>query len=72
MSEREKGHGNSRRTFLFGLLTGAGVAAAVTAAALPRPPEAKKAAAGGPASRSEPILYQRTPEAERYYKTLYL
>lgn len=72
MSERDRGHGNPRRTFLVGLLTGAGVAAAVSAVALPRPSEAKKVASGGPAGRSEPILYQRTPEAERYYKTLYL
>jgi hypothetical protein len=53
--------------FLKGLLTGAGVAAALgmtgkKAAAAPKP---KK-----PSTR-EPILYRRTEDVERYYKTLY-
>ncbi len=58
-----------RRTFLLGLLTGAGVASAVgtrrDAVARPRAPESRRAAA------AEPILYRRTAEAERYYRTLY-
>ena len=57
-----------RRTFLVGLLTGAGVATAL--AATPRKATAKKELAKGP-STAGPILYRRTKEAERYYKTLY-
>ncbi|MFQ5830281.1 MAG: twin-arginine translocation signal domain-containing protein [Candidatus Methylomirabilia bacterium] len=70
MAEGKKGKGNSRRTFLFGLLTGAGVAAAV--AALPKPARAKRVTSATPATSGGPILYRRTAEAERYYKTLYL
>ena len=66
MSQKKKSLG--RRTFLVGLMTGAGVAAALGAA--PRKAAAKKeltqARSGG-----GPILYRRTKEAERYYKTLY-
>ena len=57
-----------RRGFLAGLLTGAGVAAALGVA--PRKAAAKKKLTQGP-SPAEPILYRRTKEAERYYKTLY-
>lgn len=70
MSEREKGHGNSRRTFLFGLLTGAGVAAAVGTVVSPKRSRPQGPAAASPAKGVEPILYARTAEAERYYKTL--
>lgn len=57
-----------RRTFLAGLLTGAGVMTAVSAA--PRKAAAKKEPGRG-ASAAGPILYRRTKEAERYYRTLY-
>ncbi len=65
MSESRSGSG--RRTFLKGLLTGAGIAAALGMTG-------KKAAAATkpkkPATR-EPILYRRTEDVESYYKTLY-
>ncbi|MFQ5521409.1 MAG: formate dehydrogenase [Candidatus Methylomirabilia bacterium] len=70
MRERKKAKGNSRRTFLLGLLTGAGAAAAV--AASPKPARAKKVTSAAPATGGGPILYRRTAEADRYYKTLYL
>lgn len=66
MSGRKNSVG--RRTFLVGLLTGAGVAAALGAA--PR----KAAGTKGPGQSGAPgglILYRRTEEAERYYRTLY-
>ncbi|MFQ5898177.1 MAG: formate dehydrogenase [Candidatus Methylomirabilia bacterium] len=69
MREAKQAKGNSRRTFLLGLLTGAGAAAAV--AASPKPARAKKVTSVTPA-RGGPILYRRTAEADRYYKTLYL
>jgi hypothetical protein len=59
-----------RRTFLTGLLTGAGVAAALghaarstasTAREPERPPDGAKGA----------ILYRRTADVERYYRSLY-
>ena len=57
----------SRRNFLFGLLAGTGAATVALAAT------------GKAAAKSEqpaeldngPVLYRRTKEAERYYKTLY-
>lgn len=56
-----------RRGFLVGLLTGAGAALAL--ATIPRKAVAKKELAqAGPGG---PILYRRTEEAERYYRTLY-
>ena len=57
-----------RRSFLVGLLTGAGGVGAL--AALPRKATAKKELAQAPEA-SGPILYRRTQEVERYYKTLY-
>lgn len=74
MSEK-KGNGSSRRTFLFGLLTGAGAAAVASVAMSPKSSRSSRGQA--PTSKSsqtpaEPVLYQRTAEAERYYKTLYL
>lgn len=63
-----------RRAFLVGLVTGAGV---TTALGIP----AVRGAGAGPYGRAAatppagaaaaPILYRRTPEAERYYRTLY-
>jgi hypothetical protein len=62
--------GVGRRTFLAGLATGGGVAAALGAkpgkAAPPAQPD--PAAPAGPA---KPVLFRRTEEAERYYRTLY-
>ncbi len=65
MSESRSGSG--RRTFLKGLLMGAGVAAALgmTGKKAAAAPKSKK-----PSSR-EPILYRRTKDVESYYKTLY-
>jgi len=65
MSQRKKAVG--RRTFLVGLLTGGGVVAAL--GATPRKATAKKELTQG--GSVGPILYRRTKEAERYYKTLY-
>ena len=60
----------ARRTFLVGLLTGAGAVAALSS--LPKKAAAKRdeelAQAG---STIQPILYRRTKDVERYYKTLY-
>ena len=57
-----------RRTFLAGILTGAGAAAAVGVAA--RPAATKEPSPPAPAP-SDPVLYQRTEDTERYYRTLY-
>jgi hypothetical protein len=57
-----------RRTFLVGLVTGAGAAAAV--GAVPRA-AATKAPATEPSNPAEPVLYRRTEDTERYYRTLY-
>lgn len=61
---------SGRRNFLVGLLTGAGVVAAATGvnragAARPAPAEPRESPPAGP------ILYRRTEETERYYRTLY-
>jgi hypothetical protein len=56
-----------RRKFLVRLLAGA--AATLAAAALPRRARAEAREAREP--DSGPILYRRTEEAERYYRTLY-
>jgi hypothetical protein len=60
-----------RRTFLAGLATGGGVAAALGAKT--GKAAASRADAAPPASPStaEPVLFRRTAEAERYYRTLY-
>ncbi len=60
----------ARRTFLVGLLTGAGVVTTLAgvkreSVARPSAPEPR------PADSADPILYRRTEEAERYYRTLY-
>lgn len=57
----------SRRNFLFGVLAGAG-AATVAAASAGKAKAAVEEAGGKPGKE---VLYRRTAEAERYYKTLY-
>ena len=66
MGEQKQGRGfeGGRRSFLKGLLTGAGVAVAL--GMVP-----KKAAAQKKPGVPDPILYRRTEEAEKYYRTLY-
>ena len=58
-----------RRTFLAGLLTGGGVAAGLGAASGKAGPA--KAETPRQSATPEPVLYRRTEEAERYYRTLY-
>jgi len=58
---------SGRRGFLAGLLTGAGAVAALVAprgVAATRDAERERETPG-------PVLYRRTEEAERYYRTLY-
>ncbi|MBI3126418.1 MAG: hypothetical protein HYZ11_02300 [Candidatus Tectomicrobia bacterium] len=65
MSEEKKE--STRRGFLLGLLAGVGAIAAFGGAA-------KGSAAPGPSGAKrphDPVLYRRTEEAERYYRTLY-
>lgn len=56
-----------RRKFLAGLLAGA---AGITAWIL-APKRARAEAKKSEASEAGPILYHRTEETERYYRTLY-
>jgi hypothetical protein len=57
----------SRRNFLFGLLAGTGAASVALAAG-----GSAMASTAQPEQPDEgPVLYRRTKEAERYYKTLY-
>jgi hypothetical protein len=58
-----------RRTFLAGLLTGGGVAAGLGAAS--GKAQSLKTQPASPPAAPEPVLYRRTEEAERYYRTLY-
>jgi hypothetical protein len=59
-----------RRTFLAGLLTGGGVAAGLGAAASKA--ASLKAETAKPAASPHPtVLYRRTEETERYYRSLY-
>lgn len=66
MTQERKPSG--RRTFLFGLLTGAGAAAALVGAT--RKVTGTKDKREETAA-AEPVLYRRTEETERYYRTLY-
>ncbi len=68
MRQHTEGRGGQpRRTFLAGLLAGVGAATALLAG--PRRARAARKTPGAPTSG--PILYRRTEEAERYYRTLY-
>lgn len=66
MSDDKRPRG--RRTFLVGLLTGTGAVAALAGA--PGKAAARKEPAGEP-GRPDPVLYRRTEETDRYYRTLY-
>lgn len=67
MSQEKKPLG--RRSFLMGVITGGGLVAAI--AGLPRKVTAKRNVESREGESAEPVLYQRTAEAERYYRTLY-
>ena len=67
MDKNTQANGPSRRKFLVGMLTGAGVA---TIAAVAVGKNGEKSATSD-ATPTGPILYRRTAETERYYKTLY-
>ncbi len=67
MSDAKQAAG--RRNFLVGLLTGAGAVAAVSAT--PPSAAAKKEPTSAAPPPSETILYRRTEDVERYYRTLY-
>lgn len=67
MSEARKSPG--RRTFLAGLVTGAGAVAAL--AGVPRKAVARREGEAPERAAPGPVLYRRTEEVERYYRTLY-
>jgi hypothetical protein len=67
MDKKTQPNGPSRRKFLVGMLTGAG-AATIAVASVGKGGEK---AATSETPLSGPILYHRTAETERYYKTLY-
>ena len=58
--------GQPRRTFLARMLAGLGA----TAALISRPRRARAAERGDTAA-ARPVLYRRSAETERYYRTLY-
>jgi hypothetical protein len=60
----------ARRGFIVGLLTGAGAAAALGSLSKKAAARKEKELAQAGAS-IQPILYRRTKDVERYYKTLY-
>ena len=64
----EKKKDSSRRGFLRGALVAAGATSATILTAGTAIGKAGKNASDKPAG---PILYRRTEESERYYKTLY-
>lgn len=67
MDKKTKANGPNRRKFLVGMLTGAGAATIAVASV----GKAGEKAATSETIPSGPILYCRTAETERYYKTLY-
>ena len=69
MEQNELQGKQPRRKFLGGLLTGVAGLAAVLLARKRARAEAEKPLARG--AEPGPILYRRTEETERYYKTLY-
>ena len=70
MDRTTKMKGSDRRNFLVGLLTSAGVAAVALGAMGGGGKKALKREEQG-TDQAEPVLYRRTAESERYYKTLY-
>jgi hypothetical protein len=58
-----------RRAFLVSLLTGTGAAASLGGSPTKAAPAREQETSHDTAA--EPILYRRTKEAERYYRTLY-
>ncbi len=64
----EKKKDSSRRGFLRGALVAAGATSATILAASTAVGKTGKVA---PDKSTGPILYRRTEESERYYKTLY-
>ena len=71
MDKKTQTKGSDRRNFLVGLLTGAGVAAVAMGAMAGGGKKNLRREEQG-ADQAEPVLYRRTAEAERYYKTLYI
>ena len=65
----KNGNDSSRRGFLLGILSAAGATSATMI--LASKSEAKEARVTGTGTKSDPVLYRRTKEVERYYKTLY-
>lgn len=66
-NETQSHEGQPRRTFITGLVAAvSGVAALLS---VPKRGQAKSVAPAAPAQG--PILFRRTEESERYYKTLY-
>ena len=61
----------ARRTFLVSLLTGAGAAAAALGVVPKRAAARKDVEVTGGGAAIQPILYRRTEDVERYYRTLY-
>ena len=66
MHDTKEGRGfhGGRRLFLKGLLTGGGLAVALGMTS-------KKTAAKPTRRGTDPILYRRTADVEKYYQTLY-
>jgi hypothetical protein len=66
MESQHRKYSVPRRTLLAGLLAGLGVASLALGFGKGGAPRAEAAPA-----EEGPILYRRTPEVERYYRTLY-
>jgi gas vesicle protein len=67
MWRKRESTGQPRRRFLAGVLAGIGGVAALLSA----PKRARSATTTPTVPEHGPVLYRRTAEAERYYKTLY-
>jgi len=67
MEQIEFSERHPRRKFLTGFFS----AVARLTAALLLPKRGRSAEKDAPVSEAGPILYRRTEEAERYYRTLY-
>ena len=69
MNKENNGKKSGRRGFVFGMLAGTGVASAAFFAARNHIKEETQELVES--SENDPILYRRTEETERYYRTLY-